>query len=76
MPRTIYRVEASSPGERSRAAVSPGETRRPGRRTLLWVLVAIAVVILAMVVAIAALDAGEGEATSPTTSSAATPIYM
>ena len=62
MPRTIYRVEASSSGEQSRAAVSRGETRRPRRRTLVWVLVVIAVVILAMIVAIAALNAGEGEA--------------
>ena len=62
MPRTIYRVEASSSGEQSRAAVSRGETRRPRRRTLVWVLVVIAVVILAMIVAIVILDAAEGEA--------------
>jgi hypothetical protein len=76
MPKTIYRVGASSSGERSRAAVSPGETRDPRRRTLLWVLIAMAVVIVAMIVAIAALNAGEGEAASPTTSSVATTIYL
>jgi len=75
MSRTIYRVEETSSGEQSRAAVSRGETRSPRRRTLQWVLVGIVVVILAMIVAIVILDAGEREAVGAPGKSSATATY-
>jgi hypothetical protein len=73
MSKTIYKVEASPSGREPHAAVSPGDT--PRRRTLLWVLVGIVVVILAMIVAIVALNAVEGDAMGATGEYSATATH-